>query len=473
MRNLRTTNATMSGRPGSLRVRSSHKHSTRSLVVLGAMLAGLVLAPNGIVGARALSSAGSSSVRTVDVSTSHPCRSTPGGEWLHTHGRWIVDGGDCRVRLAGVNWYGMNTTNYIPSGLNIQSYTAILRTIKGLGFNSIRLPISEQMIRENRKLYPSAKYIKKDPELRHLHPLQILDRIIRTAARDKLWIILDDHNSLAGDLKSPHIEALWTRYGGGGWIHDWVRLARRYRHDPAVVGFDLRNEPHTAYPGPWTLRRYLTQGATWGPYKSKLWKPKTDWPAAATKAGNAVLAANRHLLIFVEGIELYPDSTQPTGVEQYWWGSNLVGVKSDAVTLQVRHRLVYSPHEWGPWKGPLGNFTKTTTFQSFSTTLQRHWAFVLHPKRQPIEAPIWLGEFNTCNFKPGCAGNTKPGSQGMWFQMMIQYLQQNPEISWSYFPINGTNSLDQPSNNSILDPTWTRPELPALMQRLETIMGTS
>ena len=131
----------------------------------------------------------------------------------------------------------------------------------------------------------------------------------------------------------------------------------------------------------------------------------------------------------------------------------------DPVVLNVPHQLVYSTHEWGPWKG--GNFNKKTTYKSLSKVLNANWGFIPLSKDPSIQAPIWLGEFNTCNTSFACVHSKKPGSQGLWFQYMLEYLRTNPEIGWSYFPINGTNSINEASNNSILDQAWSKPKLPA------------
>jgi endoglucanase len=393
------------------------------------------------------------------------------GGWLHTSGAWIVDARGCEVHLVSVNWYGMETTNYVPAGLNFQPYKSILAVIKQLGFNSVRLPVSEQMVRYNSKLRVKSGYIKKDPELKGLHPLQVLDRIVAEAHRLGLLIILDNHSSAASSPRRSTIEALWNRYTQKGWIHDWETLAARYKNNPTIVGYDLRNEPHTNGPGPWTLKAYLKQGATWGKYPSKLWNPATNWPAAATKAGNALLAINPHALIFVEGVELYPDPTKKGGAEAYWWGSILKGVALEPVILKVPHQLVYSTHEWGPWKGSSARFTKKSTYKSMVKIMTANWGFITQSKDPRIQAPIWLGEFNTCNTSAKCAQNKKPGSQGLWFQWMLEYLKNNPQIGWSYFPINGTNAANQPSNNSILNPAWSKPQLTGLMTGLKKAMG--
>ena len=427
-------------------------------LLLAAMMCGLL-------------SAGGLVATTAAVAKGNPCAHAPAYGWLHTDGNWILDEHGCKVRLVSVDWYGMETTNYVPAGLNFRPYTAILAKIKSLGFNSIRFSISEQMIRDNSKLYPRLKYIKANPELARLHPLGILDRIIAAAHSLGLMIILDHHGTIAAPPKTADIEPTWNGYTEDGWIADWMILAKRYADNPTVIGFDLLNEPHTAGPGPWTLQRYLTQGATWGPYPSRLWNPINNWPAAATKCGDAILSVNPHALIFVEGVQIYPDSTQPGGVETYWWGGTLRGVAVDPVILSIPHQLVYSPHEWGPRRTDLDFFSWRTSYKSLASVYYSNWAYILHSKNPRIQAPIWLGEFNTCNFTPSCIQDTGAGTQGQWFQIFVRFLKANPEVGWAYYPINGTNAVDKRSNNSILNQTWTGVRLPGLMRDLKPIIS--
>ena len=443
-----------------------------ALIAIGALGFTRSLPPiaNGAQDHAAVGPAGWSGVSSAR-NTSLACAGAPAFDWLHTSGEWIVDKNSCRVRLVSVDWFGLESTNYVPAGLNFQSYRTILGEIKSLGFNSIRLSISEQMVRYNSKLHVNKKYIRRDPELKGLHPLQVLDRIVAEAHRIGLFLILDQHSSLASSPKTSHIEALWNRYSEKGWLHDWGTLAKRYKNNPAVVGFDLRNEPHTDGPGPWSLKTYLKQGATWGKYPSKLWKSSTDWPRAATLAGDNILSINPHALIFVEGVQLYPEAKARRGVETYWWGSILKGVKVEQVVLKVPNQLVYSPHEWGPGRTRLSQFNSKTSFASLSNVFNSNWGFILKAKNPRIQAPIWLGEFNTYNDAKKYVVSSKRGSQGQWFQILVKYLKQNPEIGWSYFPINGSNAADQPSTNSILNAKWNGVKLPLLMNALRPIMS--
>src|SRR6266487_778509 len=130
---------------------------------------------------------------------------------------------------------------------------------------------------------PQGIDYRLNPDLKGLHGLALMDRIIQGARSRGLKIILDRHDPTA-DLRPQ----LWytDQVPASRWIHDWVMLARHYRGNDTVIGADLANEPH----GP----------ATWGDGN-----PRTDWRLAAEQAGNAILAVNADWLIIVEGIEQY------------------------------------------------------------------------------------------------------------------------------------------------------------------------
>ena len=65
--------------------------------------------------------------------------------YLHTSGRKIVDAKNDGVRIAGVNWFGFETANYVPHGLWTRDYRSMLDQIKAEGYNTVRLPFSNQM----------------------------------------------------------------------------------------------------------------------------------------------------------------------------------------------------------------------------------------------------------------------------------------------------------------------------------------
>jgi len=385
-------------------------------------------------------------------------------DYWHTAGNRIVDSAGHPVRIAAVNWFGMENQWFVPAGLDIQPLDAILTRIKDLGFNTIRLPFSNQLVEENPTV---TDHLDANPTLRGLHALDLLDRIIDAAGQHRLRIILNDGRSEVGT--QPETNGLWytPAYPESAWIQDWRTLVTRYQGNATVIGVDLRNEPHTGPPGPWSVQSYLHQGATWGPYHG-VESAATDWRLAAARGGNAVLSINPHLLIFVEGIQQYPNTAWPGGVESYWWGGILYPALRYPVRLSVSHQLVYSPHEYGPLKWQMPFFGPHMTYAGLAAIWDQHWGFLEHLASNR-ETPIFIGEFGTCGNTMACLQDQTAGSEGQWFGFLMRYLKQHPEISWGFWAVNGTNHLGNPTPGYILTKDWHALSLPGLVQTLRDI----
>ena len=63
---------------------------------------------------------------------------------LRTAGRYIVDATGNRFKLSSVNWHGASDVHYVAMGLDVRHRSEIARTIRQMGFNSVRLPYSDQ-----------------------------------------------------------------------------------------------------------------------------------------------------------------------------------------------------------------------------------------------------------------------------------------------------------------------------------------
>ncbi len=186
-----------------------------------------------------------------------PAQAQGVGYWS-TSGNRIVDSTGKQVRISGVNWYGFETTTKVPHGLYSQDYHSILNTIHSLGYNTIRLPFSNDMV-ENPVVSSNIGYSNGsgaiNSDLQGLNSLQVMDKIIAAAGATGLKVILDNHRSEAGD--SAEGNGLWytSAYPESNWIADWQTLVRRYSSytdssgNPTVIGLDLRNEPHNATSG--------------------------------------------------------------------------------------------------------------------------------------------------------------------------------------------------------------------------------
>ena len=335
-----------------------------------------------------------------------------GEDFWHVDGNRILDASNREMRIAGVNWSGFETRRGVPGGLTQQDYRAILHTIKAQGNNTVRLPLSNEMLES--PLIPSEIAFTSGGEainadLDGLNSLQILDKVVAAAGSIGLKVILDDHRSEAGD--SAEASGLWytPEYPEQAWIADWVMLAQHFRANSTVIGMDLRNEPHNA----------TTNGACWDCGGAR------DWHLAAERAGDAVLRANPKLLIFVEGVDSYAG-------EGSWWGGNLMGVRRSPVRLAVPNRLVYSAHVYGPAEYQQTWFNESTSAASLRTLWRRQWAYV----SESGVAPVWIGEFGTPNSDDDVR-SAQPGSEGQWFSEFVRFLHEESNLQWTYWGING------------------------------------
>ncbi len=309
---------------------------------------------------------------------------------LHTSGHQILDAAGHPIRLTSVNWYGFDQKEFVPGGLDHAPLDAIISQIHALGVNSVRLPWANETLERNPSVPDYA--VKANPRFRGKHALDVMDAVIDALARAHILVILDNHMSRADwCCNEKDGNGLWYNadYPEEKWLADWQSIVRRYKHQHWVIGADLRNE--------------LRSGAQWGGSD-----PKLDWHAAAERGGNAVLAANPKLLVFVEGPQY---STDFTGFDKL------------PVVLKIPNRLVYSPHAYAQAEHP---------FQSYDELKQAYDAragYLLH-----IEpgVPLWVGEFGTCQ-------TLDCGANSQWFRWFVQYLAEN-NLSWSYWPLNGTQS---------------------------------
>jgi aryl-phospho-beta-D-glucosidase BglC (GH1 family) len=255
---------------------------------------------------------------------------------LHVEGSSLKDETGSVVRLTGVNWFGMETSNMCPHGLWARDWKGMLLQVKEMGFNCIRLPWCDAMLRTGAtansiNFYGVDPFRKNAPtdmnkELAGKSPLEILDVILGGCAELGIAVVLDNHSREPDNYMN---EQVWytAKTSEQQWISDWVFLASRYASNTAVVGCDLDNEPHgTASSG----------GSQWGGTD-----PLFDWKSAAQRCGNAILAANQNLLIVVEGV-------QQVDASSYWWGGNLRGARNNPMVLSDNSKLVYSAHEYGP-----------------------------------------------------------------------------------------------------------------------------
>lgn len=328
------------------------------------------------------------------------------GAWS-TNGNKIVDAEGRTVRITGVNWFGFETENYVVHGLWSRGYKDMMDQMKAAGYNTIRLPFSNQILEQNRQ--PNGIDYAQNPDLQGLTSIQIMDKIIGYAGQINMKILLDRHRP-TGTAQSE----LWytSQVSETKWIDDWKTLALRYKGNNTVIGADLHNEPHNA--------------ACWG-----CGNTATDWRLAAEKAGNAIHSVNTDWLIIVEGVQNYNGNN-------YWWGGNLMGVKDYPIRLNTPNKVVYSTHDYPesvsgqPW------FNASNYPANLPAIWDQYWGYI---HKQNI-APVLVGEFGS---------KLQSTKDSQWFDSLITYLGTGANgINWTFWSWN-PNSGD---TGGLLQDDW-------------------
>lgn len=242
-----------------------------------------------------------------------PANETP----LRTQGRYIIGRGGERVKWSCVNWYGAYSETSVVGGAEVRPIRQIVDRIVHLGFNCVRLCYSTQAHLENPLI--EAVHIAANPVFFGKRFLDVWDATVDALTDAGLMVIINNQVHKSGwCCHFTQVEGLWYQpdYPESVWIDSLVNMTLRHRSNPLVVAIDLRNEVHD----------YEDTVLTWGDGN-----PLTDWAAAATRAGNAVLAANPDVLIVVMalcfGMELRPARAHP-------------------IRLDLPDRVVYQTHNY-------------------------------------------------------------------------------------------------------------------------------
>jgi len=170
----------------------------------------------------------------------------------------------------------------------------MLDDISDFGFNMIRMPFAGELAAND--TIPSGINAAANPDLTGLSAHEVIEYFLDAAAERGIGVMLDMHRQTVGNGTE-----------GGGTIPDtdafleqWATMAELFGDHPAVIGFDVYNEPH---------------GYEWD-----------EWASIAEEVGNMLLESNPDELIIVEGVETYQG-------ESHWWGGNLQGVADRPVEL--------------------------------------------------------------------------------------------------------------------------------------------
>ncbi|KDN81366.1 endoglucanase [Kitasatospora cheerisanensis KCTC 2395] len=384
-----------------------HRRLSRRLAApaaaLAALLAATLAAPAVPTAHAALTATGGPAAATASA----------GAGFWHTSGRQILDEAGTPVRIAGINWFGFETSNYVPHGLWSRDYKSMIDQMKSLGYNTIRLPYSDDIFKGTT---PTSLNTSggMNADLVGLNSLGVMDKLVNYAGSVGMKVILDRHRP-----DSAGQSALWytSSVPESTWLANLKSIAARYAGNSAVVGIDLHNEPHDP--------------ACWG-----CGDQATDWRLAAQRGGEAVLSANSKLLIFVEGVQTFNGSST-------WWGGNLQGAGQYPVQLSVANRVVYSAHDYATSVAQQPWFSDPSFPANMPGVWDKNWGYLFN---QNI-APVWVGEFGT---------TLQSTVDQQWLKALVQYMRPTAtagadSFQWTFWSWN-PNSGD---TGGILNDDWT------------------
>ena len=338
------------------------------------------------------------------VSNPDPARNTEGvagDDWLTTEGSHIVDMNGTEVWLTGCNWFGYNTGTNIFDGVWNCNLKDTLKSIADHGFNVLRVPMSAELLLQWKNgEYPRANYNNAyNEELNSMNSLEIFDYVLSLCEQNGMKIIIDIH--CAKTDAAGHNHPVW--YNGNITEDDFVEAlswcAERYKNNDTIIGYDLKNEPHG--------KASETPHAIWNDSDSP-----DNWKKVAERAGNAVLDANPHALIIIEGIQIYPKDIKTNNFvstnddDDYyntWWGANLMAVRDypiDFGSPERNKQIIYSPHDYGPRVYEQPWFQGGFTYESLmKDAWYDYWLYIQEEGIAPIFVGEWGGFMEGDNLK--------------------------------------------------------------------------
>jgi endoglucanase len=296
---------------------------------------------------------------------------------LSTDGNQILDATHRPIRiLSAGSWVEIATDARIES-------------VARAGFNAIRLDWTNRSL-ENM--------------------LPELDRVIAAASRAHLSIILNNHSNEGGapgpwkPCFAQQRNGLWYDLGGASdgtdgcdtpgtvsdarFLADWQTVARHYKANPTVIGYDLRNEP-LSYPGM----------STW---EEGSRNPDHNIRYMYERVGNAILEIDPTKLIICEGPLNSQRSFANRSVPAPWGDLSLAG--KYPVRLNVANRLVYSVHDY---PATIGGYKPDSGLEKVSQ-MNATWGYLV---RDGV-APVWIGE---------AGADMRTDEDRAWAQTLLAY----------------------------------------------------
>ena len=382
-----------------------------------------------LLSAAAMAFSGTASVFTAVPDISVNAADTNNDDWLHAEGSRLFDMNGNEVWLTGANWFGFNCTENSPHYLWSGDIDDLVKDIADHGVNVLRLPVSTELLYNwmigdpdpiesinpnNDPSYPfNVDLINADGSV--VNSKELFDILLAKCKKYGVKAFIDIHSPESNN--SGHNYGLW--YGKSFeandgknvevttdvWIETLAWCAEEYKNDDTLIGFDLKNEPHSKYGG-------APIDAIWDDSDAP-----NNWKKAAQDCADAILEKNPNALILIEGVE---------GFEGHgaWWGGNLRGVaKYPVLPKSGTSQIVYSPHDYGPIVSDQTWFHKDFTEQTLLDDYwYETWAYLVEKDMYPLLIGEWGGRLDD-------------GDNEKWLGLLRDYMI-NHHINHTFWCLN-------------------------------------
>jgi endoglucanase len=300
-----------------------------------------------------------------------------------------------------------------------------LADFKSKGFTALRLPVSPETINPGFAITGGPGNGDDFPVLSGKDGRTALEFTLQRTQAAGMFVLIDFHTCNTSMLGAgePNDPTACPGYSLAKWLADLQTLATLSKTFTNVIGIDLANEPH---------------GATW-----------SAWSSLASQGGQAVLAVNPNLSIWVEGV----GNASASGGLGANWGQNLF--EAAAIPGIPANRLVFTPHSYGP-----------------SVAAQSYFSDPSYPANMPGIWDTLFGHLTGQGFTlvPGEFGGhyttsaTASQNDKLWQDSYVTYLINKGMKNNFYWAVN-PNSGD--TGGVLLDDwkTWNNDKL-LLLQRL-------
>ena len=255
---------------------------------------------------------------------------------LTTKNGQIIDKNGQLVVLQGVSWFGFNTGNHLLHGLWTADFDTMLKKIKSLGFNAVRIPFQFDFIADP-NIQPSGINTSCNgqphscnldvPQDSALHAFQW---VVQQFTNNGIYVLLDDHYEDDTYTNDP-----------AAWLNGWKKVAGLFKDNP-LIGYDLYNEPDS-------------HQITWDGSGSNA----PAWDASSLAAMDALYSIDSSKLFLIEGtgqglLESNWGDGFATDADAAKQASTPKNFFNQLMNKPYVSQVVLSPHVYGP-DGTNGN----------------------------------------------------------------------------------------------------------------------